>query len=101
AEGLVGVVALIAAAAMPPALYYSINVDVERVPEFQGRLDRMYAEIGATPAAGEKIHQAGVREVHQLNLAEAEENVGGESLRGRTGGGGAPTGTEGRQRWPT
>jgi carbon starvation protein len=85
-EGLVGVVALIAAAAMPPELYYSINVDVEKVPEFQQRLDQMYAEIGTTPAAGEKIHKVGVRDVHQLDLAEVEETVGGESLRGRTGG---------------
>jgi carbon starvation protein len=85
-EGLVGVVALIAAAAMPPELYYSINVDVEKVPQFQDRLDRMYAEIGTVPAAGEKIHAAGVRDVHQLDLAEVEESVGGESLRGRTGG---------------
>lgn len=85
-EGLVGVVALIAAAAMPPELYYSINVDVEKVPEFQERLDKMYAEIGATPAAKEKIHAAGVRDLHRLDLAEVEETVGGESLRGRTGG---------------
>jgi carbon starvation protein len=85
-EGLVGVVALIAAAAMPPELYYSINVDVEKVPQFQDRLDRMYAELGTAPGAGEKIHAAGVRDVHQLDLAEAEETVGGESLRGRTGG---------------
>jgi carbon starvation protein len=85
-EGLVGVVALIAAAAMPPELYYSINVDVEKVPQFQERLDRMYAELGTAPGAGEKIHAAGVRDVHQLDLAEVEETVGGESLRGRTGG---------------
>jgi len=85
-EGLVGVVALIAAASMPPELYYSINVDVERVPEFQERLDKMYAETGATPEAKDPMHKAGVREVHQLNLAEVEESVGGESLRGRTGG---------------
>lgn len=85
-EGLVGVVALIAAAAMPPDLYYSINVDVEKVPEFQERLDKMYAEMGTTPAAKEKIHAAGVRDLHKLDLAEVEETVGGESLRGRTGG---------------
>jgi carbon starvation protein len=82
-EGLVGVVALIAAAAMPLDLYYSINVDVEKVPEFQERLDRLAAE---TPGVKDKIHAAGAREVHQLNLAEVEESVGGESLRGRTGG---------------
>jgi carbon starvation protein len=85
-EGLVGVVALIAAAAMPPELYYSINVDVEKVPEYQERLDKMYAELGAIPEARDRMHMAGVRDVHQLNLAEVEESVGGESLRGRTGG---------------
>lgn len=85
-EGLVGVVALIAAASMPPELYYSINVDVEKVPEYQERLDKMYAEIGAMPEARDPMHRAGVRDVHQLNLAEVEESVGGESLRGRTGG---------------
>jgi len=85
-EGLVGVVALIAAASLRPELYYSINVDVEKVPEYQERLDKMYAELGTAPGAQEKMHQAGVREVHQLNLAEIEETVGGESLRGRTGG---------------
>jgi carbon starvation protein len=85
-EGLVGVVALIAAAAMPPELYYSINVDVEKVPEYQERLDKMYADLGAIPEARDRMHMAGVRDVHQLNLAEVEESVGGESLRGRTGG---------------
>jgi carbon starvation protein len=85
-EGLVGVVALIAAAAMPPSLYYSINVDVEKVPDYQSKLDEMYAKAGTEPAGKEKIHQVGVREVHQLDLAEVEETVGGESLRGRTGG---------------
>jgi carbon starvation protein len=85
-EGLVGVVALIAAAAMPPDLYYSINVDVEKVPQYQEQLDRMYAELGTTPAARDPMHRAGVRDVHQLDLAQVEENVGGESLRGRTGG---------------
>ncbi|HEX3149928.1 MAG TPA: carbon starvation protein A [Gemmataceae bacterium] len=85
-EGLVGVVALIAAAAMPPQLYYSINVDVEKVPQYQEQLDQMYEKVGATPAANDKMQKVGVRDMHQLNLAEAEELVGGESLRGRTGG---------------
>jgi carbon starvation protein len=85
-EGLVGVVALIAAAAMPPQLYYSINVDVEKVPQYQQQLDQMYAELGSTPAATDKINVVGVRDIHQYDLAEVEEMVGGESLRGRTGG---------------
>ena len=33
-EGLVGVVALIAAAALPNAMYYDINIDLARRPEF-------------------------------------------------------------------
>jgi carbon starvation protein len=85
-EGLVGVVALIAAAAMSPELYYSINVDVEKAPEYQKQLDRMYEEMGSTPAATDKIHKVGVRDLHRLDLAQAEDMVGGESLRGRTGG---------------
>ncbi|WP_020469837.1 carbon starvation CstA family protein [Zavarzinella formosa] len=85
-EGLVGVVALIAAAAMPPELYYAINVDVEKVPEFQGKLDAMYADLNAEPAAKDKILKAGTGNLQHMNLAEVEESVGGESLRGRTGG---------------
>ena len=33
-EGLVGVVALIAAAALPNAMYYDINIDLGRRPDF-------------------------------------------------------------------
>ncbi len=33
-EGLVGVVALIAAAALPNAMYYDINIDLARRPDF-------------------------------------------------------------------
>ena len=85
-EGLVGVVALIAAAAMPPELYYAINVDVEKAPEFQSKLDAMYADLNGEPAARDKILQVGSGDLRHMNLAQAEENVGGESLRGRTGG---------------
>jgi carbon starvation protein len=85
-EGLVGVVALISAAAMPQTLYYAINVDVERVPDFQQKLDQMYERYGAAPGANDQMHAVGVRELHQLDLAQVEESVGGESLRGRTGG---------------
>ena len=85
-EGLVGVVALIAAASMPPELYYDINVDVEKVPLFQKQLQEMKVRLAGTPEAQDQMHVAGVRELHQLNIAQAEEMVGGESLRGRTGG---------------
>lgn len=85
-EGLVGLVALIAAASMPMDIYYSINTDVEKQPLFQDRMEQMYKEYGATPEARDRMHQAGVRDVHRLDLAKLEEDVGGESLRGRTGG---------------
>src|SRR3954471_15353110 len=38
-EGLVGVVALIAAASLPVDLYYDINVDLDKAPAFQAKLD--------------------------------------------------------------
>ncbi len=85
-EGLVGVVALIAAASMPPELYYAINVKIDDVPKYQKQLDGMYADLNGEPAARDRLHAAGARDLHQLNLAQVEENVGGESLRGRTGG---------------
>ena len=85
-EGLVGLVALIAAASMPMNIYYPINTDVEKEPEYHERLQKMYSTYGATPEAQDKLHKVGVRDVHQLDLASLEESVGGESLRGRTGG---------------
>src|SRR5205823_9250987 len=45
-EGLVGVVALIAAASMDPKLYYDINVspDSKTLEKWQPSLDRLYKE---------------------------------------------------------
>jgi carbon starvation protein len=68
-EGLVGVVALIAAAALPGSMYYGINVDVERVPEFA----RVLAEADIDHGGGPDELSAMERDVQ-------------ESLRGRTGG---------------
>lgn len=65
-EGLVGVVALIAAASLPQADYWAINIDLSRADQYASTLEKM----GAT----------------NDRLAEIEEEVGGESLRGRTGG---------------
>jgi carbon starvation protein len=73
-EGLVGVVALIAAASLDPKLYYDINVDQRAAPEWQAKLDQMYKQLGNVDA------------IEHLNLAQVEERVGGETLRGRTGG---------------
>mgnify|MGYP006275261659 FL=1 len=72
-EGVVAVVALIAAASLDPRLYYDINVDLRRVPEFQGQMDRLHQELG----------QAG--NIQHLNIAQVEERVE-ETLRGRVGG---------------
>ncbi len=65
-EGLVGVVALIAAASMPQGDYWAINIDLARAPQFADKLAALNA--------------------NHDNLPQIEEQVGGESLRGRTGG---------------
>ncbi|MCS6975722.1 MAG: carbon starvation protein A [Gemmatales bacterium] len=72
-EGLVGVVALIAAASLPPQLYYDINIEQPRVADYQAKLDALYAQLGE-------------RDLEHLNLADIERSVGNETLRGRTGG---------------
>jgi carbon starvation protein len=79
-EGLVGVVALIAAASMDPKLYYEINVsqDTATLTKWQPRIDRMVAELGNADVT----HLP----VERRDLGRVEEMVGGESLRGRTGG---------------
>ncbi len=65
-EGLVGVVALIAAASMPQGDYWAINIDLARAPQFADKLAALNA--------------------NHDNLPQIEQQVGGESLRGRTGG---------------
>ncbi len=65
-EGLVGVMALLAAASLPPGDYWAINIDLSKVPAYAERLVEMGADSD--------------------NLAQIERQVGGESLRGRTGG---------------
>lgn len=91
-EGLVGIVALFAAASLPVDLYYDINVDLDKAPRYQAQLDELYKEMKIDRAvAGDKLHALGVDNVAHLNiddadLARLEELVGGESLRGRTGG---------------
>jgi len=88
-EGLVGVVALIAAASLPVDMYYDINVDLDKAPQFQGKLDELYKQQGIDRNAARAT--IGVESLHNIkiqdaNLAEMEQLVGGESLRGRTGG---------------
>ncbi|MCS6865518.1 MAG: carbon starvation protein A, partial [Gemmataceae bacterium] len=87
-EGLVGVMALIAAAALPSDLYYAINVPIDQTPKYQQQLDAVYEKYGVRlpPAAHDPVHAANVDSPQHLNLGQVEERVGGESLRGRTGG---------------
>ncbi len=78
-EGLVGITALIAAAALPNDLYYDINVaiDLAAKPEMQAQLADLRARYGNDPQLANLQH---------LDLGSVEQKVGGESLRGRTGG---------------
>jgi carbon starvation protein len=65
-EGLVGIMALIAAASLPPGDYWAINIDLSKVSNYADKLEQMGAATD--------------------NLPQIEQQVGGESLRGRTGG---------------
>jgi carbon starvation protein len=69
-EGLVGVVALIAAASLPSSMYYDINIDLARRPQFESQLKALTLD----PDGG-----------HGADLVQMEKQVG-ESLHGRTGG---------------
>lgn len=75
-EGLVGVVALIAAASLDPKLYFDINVDISQVARWEPQIRSM------TELNGGLSHLP----VERTDLGKVEELVGGESLRGRTGG---------------
>jgi carbon starvation protein len=91
-EGLVGIVALFAAASLPLDLYYDINVDLDKAAQFQPQLEQLYKDHGIDrAAAGDRMHMTGADNIAHLdieraNLADIEQLVGGESLRGRTGG---------------
>ncbi len=65
-EGVVGIVALIAAASLPAGDYWAVNIDLSKVEHYASALEQMNATTD--------------------NLPKLEEQVGGESLRGRTGG---------------
>jgi carbon starvation protein len=74
-EGLVGIVALIAAAALGPQLYYEINTSLPDAPKYQEDLKELYTSLPHLPA-----------DQSQADLATVQRQVGGEALRGRTGG---------------
>ena len=86
-EGLVGCVALIVAASLPPDLYYDINTSLPEVPKYQGQLNELYASLGI-PESRDPLHAANVDAPQHLpaDLGSVERMVGGEALRGRTGG---------------
>jgi carbon starvation protein len=84
-EGLVGVVALIAAASLRPDLYYDINVGLPDVPKYQVQLNELYTALGVNEGK-DPLHQTNVDAPQHLQLADVERMVGGEALRGRTGG---------------
>jgi carbon starvation protein len=65
-EGLVAVCALIAAASLPVGDYWAINIDLSKVELYAKTLTQMNADVD--------------------HLQELERQVGGETLRGRTGG---------------
>ncbi len=71
-EGLVGIVALIAAAALPNAMYYDINIDLAKRPQYTQALKAMDADHQGEPGGSSE-------------LVEMEKTVQ-ESLHGRTGG---------------
>jgi carbon starvation protein len=83
---------LIAAASLPMDLYYDINVDLDKASTFQSKLETLYKEYGLDDKAGkDRMHRAAADSLAHLNIDQAdlgqiEELVGGESLRGRTGG---------------
>jgi carbon starvation protein len=64
-EGLVGIIALIAASSLPPGDYFAINTSLAAAPRFEQRL----GELGYVPS--------------QLDYYEAQT---GEQLQGRAGG---------------
>ena len=76
-EGLVGIVALIAAAALPNSMYYNINIDLARRPQFQQALRALDADHDG--------HGTGHADAGPTELVAMEKNVQ-ESLHGRTGG---------------
>ena len=93
-EGIVGVVALLAAASLHPTKQY-FPMNTQLAEQASGRWDKNLQEMDERIRNREKLHDVGVREPHQLpvpkpmaerEVGELERLVGGEILRGRTGG---------------
>ena len=93
-EGIVGVVALLAAASLHPTKQY-FPMNTALAEKASGRWDTKLQNMDARIRAQEPMHDIGVRDPHQLpvpkpmaerEVGELERLVGGEILRGRTGG---------------
>src|SRR4029077_17414244 len=82
-EGLVGVVALIAAAALPNAMYYDINIDLARRPEYLAKHRDFAQFLQAGQADFHGGHPVDPAAGSELVAMEKDEQ---ESLHGRTGG---------------
>lgn len=74
-EGLVGIVALIAASSLCPGDYYSINID-QRTDEARSRYEKFVA-----------THDSPEMPLAECQLPQLTAATGESSLRGRTGGG--------------
>ncbi|MFO0967481.1 MAG: carbon starvation protein A [Gemmataceae bacterium] len=92
-EGLVGVVALIAAASLPIRHYMDINVDADKAADvkLQQKMEEMYKRYALPPLVGARdlphLDLSKKRfDIDTADLNEIGERVGGEYLRGRTGG---------------
>lgn len=93
-EGLVGVVALIAAASMPVDVYWDINTPLrldareeehqKKYEAHQKKLQAMFKEMGLDEKGADPLLNVGGPVAH-LDLGELEKLVE-EPLRGRTGG---------------
>lgn len=79
-EGLVGVVALIAAASLPNDLYYDINIAIDKAQDYAPKVAEIQEKYGQ-----DRLLEVG-KDLPHLDLGSVEQKVGGESLRGRTGG---------------
>jgi carbon starvation protein len=77
-EGVVGVVALLAAASLDSRPYYDINIGLEKAGRYEQQVRGLTLELGA--------HLPDLP-VERADLGKIEQAVGNESLRGRTGGG--------------
>jgi carbon starvation protein len=82
-EGLVGVVALIAAAALPNSMYYGINIDLSRRPQFLAEHPDFARFLAASDLDG---HAQAAGDADRKDALVAMEEDVQESLHGRTGG---------------